>query len=134
MHRLVEAELALELLDEGRVEALRPARAARAAVAGRPRDRAGELAAAARDPVGGGTADLLDLGDDLLDRAARCGLDDDEVDDHDPEQRGNDQQQAPEDVGEHLRGPVRGSNPALRRSRSHRHHAVPFRMARRTVK
>src|SRR5204863_7171971 len=46
----------------------------------------------------------LDARDEQLDRAAGGSLDDDEVDDHDPEQRWEDQQQAAGNVREHRVG------------------------------
>ena len=47
---------------------------------------------------------LLELGDDLLDRAAGHELHEDEVDEQDAEERRDDQQQAAEDVGAHQAG------------------------------
>ena len=47
----------------------------------------------------------IQLADDLVHRAAGGGLDDDEVDQQDAEQRGNDQQQATEDIRQHLIAP-----------------------------
>src|SRR5690606_24019940 len=59
----------------------------------------------------------LDPGDHLLDRTARHELDEDEVDEQDPEERGDDQQEPAEDIGAHLLRPVPFQNaPAARSS------------------
>ena len=107
MHRLVEAELDLELLDEFGVEPLgaavlevcrliRPAQDLALAAAG-------FAAFAAADPRRGVDIGALDLRDDALDRPAGSELDDGEGHQHDPEQGRDHQQQAFEDVGSHTR-------------------------------
>ena len=103
--RLVEAELLLELGDEFRRQPLR------AAVLGAERRvgtagltaalLAGEIAAAAADPLGGGDVGPLQLRDDALHRTARRELHDQEADEHDPEDRRDHEQDAAEDVGGH---------------------------------
>ena len=100
-HRLVEAELALESLDQLGIEPLGAtilAGDAAAALAAGVDDVGG---AGAADPRGEVDAGAFDGGDELLDGPARRRLDDEEVDHHDPEQGGDDQQQPTDDVGEH---------------------------------
>ena len=81
----VEAELLLQAGDELRIESLA---AGVAGLRGRPhRRRRG-------DGRGGGNTESGGLDDRLLDRAARRELHDDEVDDHDAEQRRHDEEQA----------------------------------------
>ena len=108
MGRLVEAELLLDTGDQRRIEPLRAAvlhvgaRALSGHVGlagGRAHVAAGAAAqAGSRTRVGAG-----DLGDHLLDRAARRHLHDGEVNDQDAEQGRDDQQQAAQDIGGHQR-------------------------------
>ncbi len=89
MHRLVEAELLFQFLDEFWIEPLRaaifarhvPARAAGRALIG------AEIAAAAADTGGGGHFRAGKLRDDALHRPAGSKLHHDETDKHDPEKR-----------------------------------------------
>ena len=92
--RLVEAEHPANVSDDMRVE---PAAAAIGAVTGR------HGLAAAASHSGGGAAMALQLGDHLLDRAARGELHDDEIDGDDAEEGGDQQQQAAEEVGGQVR-------------------------------
>src|SRR5690606_828410 len=103
--RLVEAELLLQLLDEGRIQAAGAAVSAPLALDDAAA-AAGEIAARPRYPLGRRATDLRQLCDRLLHRPARRRLHDDEVDDHDPEEGRDDQQQAPDDVGDHGAPPV----------------------------
>jgi len=80
--RLVEAVHLLDFLDQRRVQALG------ATVAAGTGHR--DFGSAAGDAAGGAFK-AFELGDHLLDRATGGGLDDDEVDQQDPEQRGDDQ-------------------------------------------
>src|SRR5690606_3749688 len=104
--RLVEAEFAFQLLDEGGRQAARadiallgPAPAAAAGIVA----RAGEAAHDVALP--------LHVGDDLLDRPAGDELDQREVDDHHADQRGDHQQQAAENVGTHAGSLTSGPPP-----------------------
>jgi hypothetical protein len=104
MHRLVEAELLFQLLDELRIEPLRtPVPAGDLLAAARLLGLRRQVGTAGRaaDARRGVYAGPLKLGQHLLDRAAGGGLHDDEVDHHDPDQRRDDQQQAADDVGQH---------------------------------
>ena len=78
---------------------------------------AAAAAAAAADAVER-VALLLQLGEDLLDRAAGHELHQDEVDEQDAEERGDDQQQPAEDVGAHQDARISGwrRRPSARRS------------------
>ena len=102
---LVEAELALDLLDELGVDAAGAAVRADGAASGIPRLLLRSLnlplVAAAAEPFGGRHVGLLELRQELLHRPSRRGVDDHEVQHHDAEQRRNDQQQPAYDVGEH---------------------------------
>src|SRR5690606_26044409 len=92
--RLVEAVHALDLGHQLRIQPLG------ASVVG----ARGGLRPAAGDAPGGaagGGVKAFEAGDGLFHRAAGSGLDDEEVDQQDAEQGGDDQQQAPRDVGEH---------------------------------
>ncbi|MNN03705.1 hypothetical protein D3C81_1164050 [compost metagenome] len=95
--RLVEAIHLFDFFDQGRVQALS------AAVVGAGYRHFGTTTG----DTAGGAFEALELGDHLLDRAARSGLDDDEVDDQDAEQRRNDQQQTAKDIGQHTSAPLR---------------------------
>ena len=75
--------------------------------------RSGLAAAGAADPRRRVDGRALEAGDHQLDRPAGRGLDDDEVDEHDAEERGDDQQEAADDVGEHRRAPRLLGNLAL---------------------
>ena len=127
--RLVKAVLLFKLLDQRRVEAARPAIARiGGGAAGR---RHLELAGAAADPLGGADPFALEARDHLLDRAAGCGLHDDEIDDHDREQGRDDQQHPPDRVGDHrdaairFRPVMRGARRATKQSRSARSGSSP---------
>jgi hypothetical protein len=56
---------------------------------------------AAGEALGGTHRLALDLGDHLLDRPARRGLHDEEVQHHDAEQRRHDEQQPAQEIGKH---------------------------------
>src|SRR5207249_4685467 len=93
--RLVEAILLFELLDQRRIEA------PRSPVTGVTGDGLGlEFAGAAADPLGGAHSAALEPRDQLLDRAARRGLHDHEIDHHDREQGRDDQRDAADRVGD----------------------------------
>lgn len=94
--RLVEAELLLELGDEGRVQPLCAAILEVAALL----HAAAEIVAAAGDAVHR-PAFAGEARQHLLDRAAGRELDDDEGNGHDAEQRRDHQQQAAQDIGAH---------------------------------
>src|SRR5690606_16108368 len=98
MGRLVEAVHALDLGDDLRIQPLGAAVAA----------AAGDLRVHAAGNTAGGALEALEVGDHLFHRAARGGLDDQEVDQQDAEQGGNDQQQTPNDVGQHGSGLLLG--------------------------
>jgi hypothetical protein len=97
----LSAELALEILDELRVEPLGAAGAAGAAVPGRRAAATADLAAAAADARGRRHGGALELRDQLLDGPARRRVHDEKVEHHDPEQRRDHEQQAASDVGRH---------------------------------
>src|SRR5215470_10477775 len=109
--RLVEAELLLEALDEGGVEALRAAifgiHFGRCA-AGSTTTRAEIAAGGAGYPRGGAGIGPRELRDNALHRSTRRELYHHERDQHDPENRGNHEQDAAGDVGGHngFMGPV----------------------------
>ena len=69
---------------------------------------AGDFALGAAANPAGCPFEAFQVGDHLLHRAARRSLDDQEVDQQDAEQGRNDQQQAPDDVGEHGSGLLLG--------------------------
>src|SRR5690606_24110029 len=98
VRRLVEAELLFQLLNELGIKALRTAIAGTRA---RALKLAGIHGLAATDARVGTAALTGDLGDDLLDRATGCKLDDDERNEHDPKKGGDHQEQTPEDIGSH---------------------------------
>ena len=101
--RLVEAVVFLDPLDEGRVEAAGSAIGAGLVLAARGggRPAAQHFASGPRDAGGRGLSRALELGQQLLHRAAGCHLDDEEVEGHDAEQGRHDEQQAANEVGEH---------------------------------
>ncbi len=103
VHRLVEAELLLQFRDELRVQPLGAAIASRRPLLlGRGLGAGADLGARpAAEACRGLDRGALQPGEDLLDRAAGGRLDDQEVEDHDPEQRRDHQQQAADDIGDH---------------------------------
>ena len=105
---LVEAVLLLELLDEFRIEALRPA-IARGDVAAGLRRACADLPAAAAEACARALVRALQLRDRALDRAAGHELHDGEGDSHDAEDRRDHQQEAAQDIGEHIRQSAVGS-------------------------
>lgn len=91
MGGLIEPELRLQLLDEGR----RNAPGASGLAARR------DVPAAALHAGAGLAGEALEAGQHLVDGAARRRLDDDEVEQHDPQQGGDHQQQAAQYIAGH---------------------------------
>src|SRR5262249_30661312 len=108
------AETDFDFLDDLRVETLGAPVLARDIAAALLRSLllALNIAAAARESCGWIDRGATKLCDDLFDRSARRHLDDDEVDDHDPEQRGDHQQNTPDDIGDHCRNAPKWSRSA----------------------
>ena len=93
---MVKNYASLDFGDQGRVQALGTA------VVGTGHGHLG----AATGNAAGGAFEAFEFGDHLFHRAPGGGLNDDEVDDQDAEQGRDDQQQAAQNVGQHVSWPL----------------------------